>query len=40
MKAKLLSRQKVQHDAGNTTADFHEMDEVGNRCADINKDAL
>jgi hypothetical protein len=36
MKAKLMSRQSIQVDAGNKTADFHENDEVGNRCADIN----
>jgi hypothetical protein len=40
MKAKLMSRQAVQQAAGNTKADFHETDEVGNRCADINKEAL
>jgi len=37
MKAKLMSRQSVQTKAGNKTADFHENDEVGDRCADINK---
>jgi hypothetical protein len=26
--------------AGNNTADFHEDDEVGNRCGDINQAAL
>lgn len=26
--------------AGNKDADFHELDEVGYRCADINKEAL
>jgi len=36
MKAKLLSRQSIQTAAGNKTANFHELDEEGNRCADIN----
>lgn len=40
MKAKLMSRQSIQVDAGNKTSDFHEDDEVGSRCADINKAAL
>ena len=40
MKTKLSSRQKVQFHAGNTTADFHAMDEVGNRCADINNQSI
>lgn len=40
MKAKLMSRQSIQTKAGNKTADFHENDEVGQRCADINKLAL
>merc|ERR1712137_76225 len=40
MKAKLMSRQSVQVKAGNKTADFHEDDEVGSRCADINQKAL
>ena len=40
MKAKLLSRQHIQVAAGNKTADFHENDEVGNRCGDINQAAL
>jgi hypothetical protein len=40
MKAKLMSRQSVQVAAGNKTADFHENDEVGQRCGDINKKAL
>ena len=37
MKAKLLSRQSIQTAAGNKTADFHEDDEVGSRCAEINQ---
>lgn len=40
MKAKLMSRQSFQVAAGNSTADFHETDEVGNRCADINQASL
>ena len=40
MKAKLMSRQSVRVAAGDKTADFHTTDEVGNRCADINKEAL
>lgn len=36
IKAKLMSRQSVQVAAGNKTADFHENDEVGQRCGDIN----
>jgi hypothetical protein len=40
MKAKLMSRQSIQRAAGNPTADFHESDEVGNRCGDINQAAL
>ena len=40
MKAKLLSRQAIQVAAGNKTANFHETDEVGNRCAEINQASL
>jgi hypothetical protein len=40
MKAKLLSRQSIQTAAGNKTADFHENDEVGFRCAEINQASL
>lgn len=40
IKAKLMSRQSIQVDAGNKTSDFHDDDEVGNRCADINQKAL
>lgn len=39
-KAKLMSRQSFQIAAGNSTADFHEDDEVGNRCGEINQAAL
>lgn len=40
IKNKLSSRQKVQFHAGNTDADFHTEDEVGNRCAEINDYAI
>jgi hypothetical protein len=40
IKTKLSSRQKIQQHAGNPTADFHNEDEVGNRCADINDYAI
>ena len=40
IKAKLMSRQSVQKAAGNKDADFHQEDEVGNRCAEINQEAL
>uniref|UniRef100_A0A7M5V257 Alpha/beta hydrolase n=1 Tax=Clytia hemisphaerica TaxID=252671 RepID=A0A7M5V257_9CNID len=40
MKAKLMSRQSVQKAAGNKQADFHQTDEVGNRCGEINRQAL
>ena len=36
MKVKLSSRQKVQEHGGARFADFHELDEVGSRCAEIN----
>lgn len=36
IKTKLNSRQRVQQKGGNQFADFHETDEVGNRCAEIN----
>ena len=40
MKAKLMSRQSVRIAAGDKQADFHETDEVGNRCGEINQEAL
>ena len=40
MKAKLMSRQSFQIAAGNADADFHETDEVGNRCGEINQASL
>ena len=36
IKTKLSSRQEVQLHGGMEFADFHEDDEVGNRCAEIN----
>ena len=35
-----MSRQSVHLKAGDKEADFHKLDEVGNRCAEINKKAL
>jgi len=40
MKTKMMSRQASQVAAGNVEADFHDSDEVGNRCADINDKAI
>ncbi len=40
MKVKISSRQKILQHAGNKLADFHNNDEVGNRCADINDYAI
>lgn len=40
MKAKLMSRQSIQVKAGNKTSNFHDDDEVGYRCADINQEAI
>jgi len=40
MKAKLKSRQALRIASGETDADFHQYDEVGNRCAEINQVAL
>lgn len=36
IKTKISSRQRIQQHAGNQFADFHQEDEVGNRCAEIN----
>lgn len=36
----MSSRQQCQVHAGNLGADFHETDEVGMRCADINDAAI
>jgi len=36
MKTKLKSRDAIQKAAGNPHYDFHSMDEIGNRCAEIN----
>jgi len=40
MKSKQTSRQKVQESAGVSDANFHELDEEGNRCADINNESI
>ena len=40
MKAKLMSRQSTQVAGGDKKSDFHADDEVGNRCGDINQEAL
>jgi len=40
MKTKICSRQRVQEHAGHPDADFHQLDEVGNRCAEINQYAI
>jgi len=40
LKTKLNSRQRVQMKGGNQFADFHETDEVGNRCAEINDKSI
>jgi hypothetical protein len=40
MRVKLMSRQSTQKAAGVTNPDFHETDEVGNRCAEINQAAI
>lgn len=37
MKAKLMSRQSVQVKAGDKNSDFHNDDEEGNRCGEINQ---
>jgi hypothetical protein len=40
MRCKLMSRQATQKAAGVKTPDFHQDDEVGDRCADINQAAI
>lgn len=40
MRSKLKSRQALRVASGETDADFHKYDEVGNRCAEINQKAL
>lgn len=40
IKSKMSSRQKIQEAAGNKDADFHTLDEEGNRCADINNESI
>ena len=39
-KVKLLSRQATYEAAGNHSANFHELDELGNPCGDINQAAI
>lgn len=36
MRTKLMSRQSTQKAAGVTNPDFHQLDEIGSRCGDIN----
>jgi hypothetical protein len=40
MRVKLMSRQSTQKAAGESNLDFHTLDEVGNRCGDINQAAI
>ena len=40
MKAKIMSRQSIQVANGDEDADFNQLDEQGNRCGDINQEAL
>lgn len=40
MKSKMSSRQRIQKHAGIDDADFHTLDEDGNRCADINNASI
>jgi len=40
MRCKLMSRQATQKAAGVKNPDFHTTDEVGDRCADINQEAI
>jgi len=40
MRCKIMSRQSTQKAAGVKNPDFHTADEVGNRCADINQEAI
>jgi hypothetical protein len=40
MKVKLSSRQRVQQNGGKPDAVFHETDEEGFRCAEINQKAI
>lgn len=35
-----MSRQSTQKAAGESNLDFHTLDEVGNRCGDINQAAI
>lgn len=40
MKSKMSSRQVVQEHAGKSKVSFHDEDEVGNRCAEINDKSI
>lgn len=40
MRSKLKSRQSLRIASGEKDADFHQYDEIGNRCAEINQVAL
>lgn len=40
MRSKLKSRQSLRIASGENDADFHQYDEIGNRCAEINQVAL
>lgn len=40
LRTKLKSRQSFRIAAGEEDADFHQYDEIGNRCAEINQAAL
>lgn len=40
IRVKLMSRQATQKAAGSKNLDFHQTDEVGNRCAEINDAAI
>lgn len=40
MRVKLMSRQSTQKAVGGSNLDFHTLDEVGNRCGDVNQAAI
>ncbi len=40
MKTKISSRQRIQEHAGTAAPNFNTLDEVGNRCAEINDFAI
>ena len=39
-RAKIKARQAIRIASGETDADFHQYDEVGSRCAEINQAAI